>query len=336
MGLGFIIYMKKKQSKVETSFTIEDEIDIEAGKEIMSTRHISLGRADTFIPTITEFGLLNLSGCIEYEESSKNVESDLRSNREDDEEQKIFIRQNKLDDELKYKIKIIIAPDPAKHEMLDYYQMICDNSVDVVVRFGQGVRSSSSFVGMNKTYGPMTVKIIRRFLIHDFLFRTDILIMTDEYLEANNLQNVVSYEFTSFPADEILSSSKTHDLVSAICIIQQQLKQWNKDITMLTLDAKDGLENSSVLVCLLHLITNIEEKSSDGKEGECLLQDTDVIETINNFRNKIEGMIESYENFKLLFYCLDYYVKHRGFFNRLQPKGLRINPGDLFLSNRLT
>ena len=239
-------------------------------------------------------------------------------------------------DEPKYKIEIIILPDPVKHEMMDYYQTIRDNSIDVVVRLGQGIHFSSTFVGVGKTYGHMTVKFIRRFLIHDFLFRTDILIMTDEYLEPKHIQNVVFYDFTSFPTDEIWSSAKTHDLVSAICIIQQQLKLWNKSIIILTHDPKDGLESSSVFVCLLDVITKIEEKSYNANGDEFLLQDTDVIETINNFRNKKEGMIESYENFKLLFYCLDYYEKHRGFFNRLQPKGLRINPGDLFLSNRLT
>ena len=336
IGVGFILYLKKKQSKVETSIQLENEFDIEAETKMINTRHISLGRTDTFIPTISEFGLLNLSGGIENEDSPKNVGINLSSEKEDNEGQKIVIRQNKLVGEQKYKIEIIISPDPVKHEMMDYYHTIRDNSIDVVVRLGQGIHFSSSFVDITKTYGPMTVNVIRRFLIHDFLFRTDILIMTDEYLEPKHIQNVVFYDFTSFPTDEIWSSAKTHDLVSAICIIQQQLKQWNKNIKILTHDRKDGLESSSVFVCLLDLVTKIEKNSSDANEGECLLQDTDVIKTINDFRNKKEGMIESYENFKLLFYCLDYYVKHREFFNRLQPKGLRINPGDLFLSNRQT
>ena len=337
IGVGLLLCLKKKQSRVETSIQLENEFDIEAETKMINTRHISLGRTDTFIPTISEFGLLNLSGGIENEDSPMNIGINLRNvHYEDNEGQKIVIRRNKLVDEKKYKIEIIILPDPVKHEMMDYYQTIRDNSIDVVVRLGQGIHFSSSFVGISKAYGPMTVKFIRRYLIHDFLFRTDILIMTDEYLEPKHIQNVVFYDFTSFPTDEIWSSAKTHDLVSAICIIQQQLKQWNKNITILTHDPKDGLESSSVFVCLLDLITKIEEKSYDAKEGECLLQDTEVIETINNFRNKKEGMIESYENFKLLFYCLEYYVKHRGFFNRLQPQGLRMNPGDLNLTKRHT
>jgi len=336
IGVRLLLCLKKKQSKVENSIQLENEFDIEAETKMINTRHISLGTTDAFIPTISEFGLLNLSGGIENEYSSKNVGINLSSEQEDNEGKKIVIRQNKLVGEQKYKIEIIISPDPVKHEMMDYYHTIRDNSIDVIVRLGQGIHFSSSLVGISKAYGPMTVKFIRRFLIHDFLFRTDILIMTDEYLEPKHIQNVVFYDFTSFPTDEIWSSAKTHDLVSAICIIQQQLKQWNKNITILTHDPKDGLESSSVFVCLLDLIAKIEEKSYDAKGEECLLQDTDVIETINNFRNKKEGIIESYENFKLLFYCLDYYVKHKGFFNRLQPKGLRMNPGDLNLTKRHT
>ena len=84
--------------------------------------------------------------------------------------------------------------------------------------------------------------------------------MIGDYSREPSKRHFIYYDFTAYPSDEILSSPKAHDLVSAICIIRQQLKQCKKDIKILTHDADERLGSSSIFACLLDLM----RKYNDG------------------------------------------------------------------------
>ena len=58
-------------------------------------------------------------------------------------------------------------------------------------------------------------------------------------------------------------------------------------------------------------------------------KDIDVLQAVNILRDDTGNTINSYVNYKILWLCLDHYIKNKTLFCRLIPKGLNLNPAKL-------
>ena len=89
-------------------------------------------------------------------------------------------------------------------------------------------------------------------------------------------------------------------------------------------DPDETHDSSLYFACLLHLMRKYDDGTFTIIKDDNTFQDKEFIKAINNLNYK-EGMIESVENLKWLFYCLIYYVNNNNFFKeKLLQRKIRI------------
>jgi protein tyrosine phosphatase len=230
-------------------------------------------------------------------------------------------------------INFIIGQDPMPQTMSHHFQMIHENGIHIVVNLQKGNDYKPLKFGAAERYGQMEVNLLQRKLIHDYLFRSEISLCNTTQPDAQYQHNFISYQFTAWPQHEISLLDETHDLVSAICVIRQQMKHTKGNIKVMSHDPEGGVCSSAVFVCLLDLLQKVDAGLIPDDHVKHSVEGNDVSKVVNNLRKERAKMINTYSTFKLVCFCLEYYRKNKEFFHRLKPKGLNLNPCTLMYTN---
>ena len=93
-------------------------------------------------------------------------------------------------------------------------------------------------------------------------------------------------------------------------------------IKVLIHDCQGGVSSSAAFLVLYNLLQQVDSSFTDTGQLKSSIRKIDVFGMVNRLRNDRAGMVSSYETYKLLHRCLEYYGPNRVALKNLVPMRL--------------
>jgi hypothetical protein len=97
------------------------------------------------------------------------------------------------------------------------------------------------------------------------------------------------------------------------------MKLDESSIKVLIHDSQGGISSSAAFLALYSLLQKIDESFTETNQLKSSTKNIDVFSTVNRLRKDRAGMCNSYETYKMLYHCLNYYGPNRIELKQLVP-----------------
>lgn len=215
------------------------------------------------------------------------------------------------DKESDVKVKFILGQNPTPNARPHYYQMLYENLTRIVIQIKDEKDSRIPKIGHDREFCHMKRHILSRNKVVSNLYQSEIY-LSNSNSPGNYRLNFTLFELVNWPRNDLSSSEDTSALMPAICFIRNTIKTMNNSMNIMVQDGEGGIAGASVLVVLFGLLQQIDDhyahKFTPSKGQETAV---DVFKAVNELRQFKDKMINSYDNYKLLFVCLAHYGKNR-------------------------
>ena len=116
------------------------------------------------------------------------------------------------------------------------------------------------------------------------------------------------------------------------------MKLGKDSLTVMTYVDEGGISGASVFVALYDLLQKVDESFSPSNHQLKKSMSTpetpnlNIFEKVNDLRKDRAYMVNTYENYKLIFLCLDNYGKEKEFFDTIVSKASTTSRGKPFVN----
>ena len=235
------------------------------------------------------------------------------------------------------KINFIVAQAPKINTLAHHFQMLHENLTDVIVAINTREENLFGTLGKNKTFGNTIVMLKKRSRIHQTVFKSE-LELANKTSEAKYCQNVKFFEFNEWPLQLIsgeFSKAEMENFLSFFCLVRQELTLSKDEMTIVVHDVDGGVGPAAIWVALYELLQKVDEVMPTEKTEQLDPNDDlgklDVYRVVNDLRKQRSKMINSFQNYKLLFELLQYYCQHKTTFDEIRAENEI--PTEYLLSN---
>ena len=208
-----------------------------------------------------------------------------------------------------------------------YFRMIHEQKFDYVLGFTTAPKDEDSFVvGDVLHLSEMTLKVLKRTMINNVLHRIEISLFNTNEDGLQYKHNFVYLECDFWPNEEVEGPEATEVLVSAMCLIRNEMTLKNASLKVLATDTRGGVCASAVFLSMYEIMQEVDEAITHDNKLKKSATEIDVFSIVNRLRNDRDKMIEHFSTYKLLFHCLNYYGLNREALHRIKPMHVAVEP----------
>ena len=209
-------------------------------------------------------------------------------------------------------IRFAISRTPLSATMKHHYHMIRECMFDTVIGFSEEVNKNPFLVGKVYHFDDLTVKVLNRIDMTLNLTRTEMTLFDKNAPEYQINHKFIYFEFTAWPKNEIRNFQDTEFIVSAICMIRDEMMRGSRSLPkVLVHDSFGGVRGSAVFLAMYQLMNEVDEAFKADDMLKQYVKDADVFGTINRLREDRKNMVDEFITYKLLHQCLAYYGSNR-------------------------
>ena len=200
-----------------------------------------------------------------------------------------------------------------------HFRMIHEQKFDFVLSFTNEPKKHPFKVGDVHHLKELTLQVLERTMISNILYKTEVsLTCNDE--KAQYKHTFIYFEIDNWPSQGVEASQDTKFLVSAMCLIRNEMCLKKSSLKVLLTDNRGGLCASAVFLTMYEMMQEVDEAFTNDNELKQSVTGIDVFAIVNRLRKDRDRMIEDYSSYKLLFHCLNFYGLNRNKLNQIKPQ----------------
>ena len=200
-----------------------------------------------------------------------------------------------------------------------HFRMIHEQKFDFVLSFTNAPKKHPFEVGDVYHLKELTLQVLERTLISNILYRTEVsLTCNDE--KAQYKHTFTYFEIDNWPSEGFEASKDTKFLVSAMCLIRNEMCLKKSSLKVLVTDTRGGLGASAVFLTMYEMMQEVDEAFTSDNKLKQSVTGVDVFAIVNRLRKDRDRMIEDFPSYKLLFHCLNFYGLNRNKLSQIKPQ----------------
>ena len=217
------------------------------------------------------------------------------------------------------KINIITTQYPMKHTQVQYYQMLYENHVEVVVDIccRDEFKATELELEDEQHFDHLNVKTSKGKLITPFLALRKVEVCNSN---DNHKQELRSLKFVAWPTVGLNEKAREdrEKLLSAISLMRKLIGKDKTTMNMVVQDSSGGVGGAAVFVILLQLLeaidVSIDNANADGELSFDAMTSLNILQAVNVMRKKRAKLVNTLAKYRFMCDCLVDYAQEKSYF----------------------
>ena len=119
------------------------------------------------------------------------------------------------------------------------------------------------------------------------------------------------YHFHGWPEENTMDDDQIDAIDSALVLLRNEIRVEMDSAKIMVHDREGGIGPCAVIVALLQLFETIDENLTDKNKLKTSAGKLDIFDTVNKLRMDRADMVATFENYKLIYQCVEHYGHQR-------------------------
>ena len=217
-------------------------------------------------------------------------------------------------------VNVIVSQDPIKETLEDYYVMIFQQNIKLVIQISDTNIPADKVSNPNISPPGVSKTFINHCKITEYLIKESWNVANRE----NESKSVIYLRLKGWPTEQQLSEDMINKILTTIAITRKELGiNMRERATILAHDDQGGISGAAVFIALYDLLEVIDNEmvSTDSsfktvKEGS---KNLDVFRFVKDLRRKRDKMINYFDEYQFLFRALVHYAQNMSYYEKYLP-----------------